>query len=233
MWECGSRFRVRQAQPGPQRTNVARGRRGYRPHLPPSAIMGLGRLRQRDPPCPTTPTRTSARLRSISPARAARGRFAIQASRPTHQPARPRACVTGMAAACDEIVRDPQGAFDLTARGNLVGVVTNGTAVLDRQYRRARRQASDGRQGCAVQENRRPRLLDIELNRHDCPTSSSTSSSRSSRPSAASTSRTSRAHECFYIERKCPRAGEDPGLPRRPAWHGDHHQRRRCERPAS
>ena len=36
----------------------------------------------------------------------------------------------GVAAACDEIVRDPREAFSLTARGNLVGVVTNGTAVL-------------------------------------------------------------------------------------------------------
>jgi malate dehydrogenase (oxaloacetate-decarboxylating)(NADP+) len=36
----------------------------------------------------------------------------------------------GVAAACDEIVRDPREAFNLTARGNLVGVVTNGTAVL-------------------------------------------------------------------------------------------------------
>ena len=36
----------------------------------------------------------------------------------------------GVAAACDEIVRDPAEARNLTARGNLVGVVTNGTAVL-------------------------------------------------------------------------------------------------------
>jgi malate dehydrogenase (oxaloacetate-decarboxylating)(NADP+) len=36
----------------------------------------------------------------------------------------------GVAAACDEIVRDPVEARNLTARGNLVGVVTNGTAVL-------------------------------------------------------------------------------------------------------
>jgi malate dehydrogenase (oxaloacetate-decarboxylating)(NADP+) len=36
----------------------------------------------------------------------------------------------GVAAACDEIVRDPLEARALTARGNLVGVVTNGTAVL-------------------------------------------------------------------------------------------------------
>jgi len=36
----------------------------------------------------------------------------------------------GVAAACEEIVRDPAEARSLTARGNLVGVVTNGTAVL-------------------------------------------------------------------------------------------------------
>ena len=36
----------------------------------------------------------------------------------------------GVAAACDEIVRDPAQARELTARGNLIGVVTNGTAVL-------------------------------------------------------------------------------------------------------
>src|SRR4249920_2573313 len=36
----------------------------------------------------------------------------------------------GVAAACDEIVRDPIEARTLTARGNLVGVITNGTAVL-------------------------------------------------------------------------------------------------------
>src|SRR5881398_22065 len=36
----------------------------------------------------------------------------------------------GVAAACDEIVRDPAEARKLTARGNLIGVVTNGTAVL-------------------------------------------------------------------------------------------------------
>ncbi len=36
----------------------------------------------------------------------------------------------GVAAACNEIVRDPQQASTLTSRANLVGVVTNGTAVL-------------------------------------------------------------------------------------------------------
>ncbi|HEX6364036.1 MAG TPA: malic enzyme-like NAD(P)-binding protein, partial [Albitalea sp.] len=36
----------------------------------------------------------------------------------------------GVAAACEEIVADPVNAFRYTARGNLVAVITNGTAVL-------------------------------------------------------------------------------------------------------
>src|SRR5476649_1287498 len=36
----------------------------------------------------------------------------------------------GVAAACEEIVKDPLNAFRYTARGNLVAVVTNCTAVL-------------------------------------------------------------------------------------------------------
>ena len=36
----------------------------------------------------------------------------------------------GVAAPCEEIVKDPAAAFKYTSRGNLVGVVTNGTAVL-------------------------------------------------------------------------------------------------------
>jgi malate dehydrogenase (oxaloacetate-decarboxylating)(NADP+) len=36
----------------------------------------------------------------------------------------------GVAAACDAIVADPDSSFDFTSRANLVGVVTNGTAVL-------------------------------------------------------------------------------------------------------
>jgi len=36
----------------------------------------------------------------------------------------------GVAAPCEEIVKDPAAAFRYTARGNLIGVITNGTAVL-------------------------------------------------------------------------------------------------------
>ena len=36
----------------------------------------------------------------------------------------------GVAFACEEIVKDPAAASELTARGNLVAVISNGTAVL-------------------------------------------------------------------------------------------------------
>jgi malate dehydrogenase (oxaloacetate-decarboxylating)(NADP+) len=36
----------------------------------------------------------------------------------------------GVAAACEEIARDPQKAWEYTTRGNMVAVITNGTAVL-------------------------------------------------------------------------------------------------------
>ena len=36
----------------------------------------------------------------------------------------------GVAVPCEEIVKDPAAAFRYTARGNLIGVITNGTAVL-------------------------------------------------------------------------------------------------------
>src|SRR5438105_10165907 len=36
----------------------------------------------------------------------------------------------GVAAVCEEIVRDPAQAFDMTSRANLIAVITNGTAVL-------------------------------------------------------------------------------------------------------
>ena len=59
------------------------------------------------------------------------GKIAIQATKSMasrHELA--LAYSPGVAAPCEEIVKDPAAAFRYTARGNLVGVVTNGTAVL-------------------------------------------------------------------------------------------------------
>lgn len=59
------------------------------------------------------------------------GKLAIQATKPlANQRDLALAYSPGVAAACREIVRDPKEVASLTARGNLVAVITNGTAVL-------------------------------------------------------------------------------------------------------
>src|SRR5262249_2781131 len=59
------------------------------------------------------------------------GKISVQATKQlTNQRDLALAYTPGVAAACDEIVRDPAEARTLTARGNLVAVITNGTAVL-------------------------------------------------------------------------------------------------------
>jgi malate dehydrogenase (oxaloacetate-decarboxylating)(NADP+) len=59
------------------------------------------------------------------------GKIAIAATKQlTNQRDLALAYSPGVAAPCEEIVKDPNAAFRYTARGNLVGVVTNGTAVL-------------------------------------------------------------------------------------------------------
>ncbi|MGV8934083.1 MAG: NADP-dependent malic enzyme [Gallionellaceae bacterium] len=63
----------------------------------------------------------------ISPA----GKISVEASKPMqNQRDLALAYSPGVAAACDAIVADPGEARNLTARGNLVAVITNGTAVL-------------------------------------------------------------------------------------------------------
>ncbi|HEY5790775.1 MAG TPA: NADP-dependent malic enzyme [Gammaproteobacteria bacterium] len=59
------------------------------------------------------------------------GKLAIQASKPlANQRDLALAYSPGVAHACEEIVADPGNAALYTARGNLVGVISNGTAVL-------------------------------------------------------------------------------------------------------
>lgn len=59
------------------------------------------------------------------------GKLAIAATKSlTNQRDLALAYSPGVAAACEEIVADPANAFRYTARGNLVAVITNGTAVL-------------------------------------------------------------------------------------------------------
>jgi malate dehydrogenase (oxaloacetate-decarboxylating)(NADP+) len=59
------------------------------------------------------------------------GKVAIAATKQlTNQRDLALAYSPGVAAPCEEIVADPANAFKYTSRGNLVGVITNGTAVL-------------------------------------------------------------------------------------------------------
>jgi len=59
------------------------------------------------------------------------GKLAISATKQlTNQRDLALAYSPGVAAPCEEIVKDPNNAFKYTARGNLVAVITNGTAVL-------------------------------------------------------------------------------------------------------
>lgn len=59
------------------------------------------------------------------------GKLAIKATKPlTTQEDLSLAYSPGVAAACEEIEKDPLKALDYTSRGNMVAVITNGTAVL-------------------------------------------------------------------------------------------------------
>jgi malate dehydrogenase (oxaloacetate-decarboxylating)(NADP+) len=74
----------------------------------------------------------------------------------------------GVAEACNEIVRDPREAHTLTARGNLVAVVTNGTAVLGLGNigPLAGKPVMEGK-GCLFKKFAGIDVFDIELNETD------------------------------------------------------------------
>ena len=58
------------------------------------------------------------------------GKISVVASKPlTNQRDLALAYSPGVAAACEEIVTDPANVFRYTGRGNLVGVISNGTAL--------------------------------------------------------------------------------------------------------
>jgi malate dehydrogenase (oxaloacetate-decarboxylating)(NADP+) len=74
----------------------------------------------------------------------------------------------GVAAACHAIVADPAQAYELTSRGNLVGVVTNGTAVLGLGNigPLAGKPVMEGK-GCLFKKFAGIDVFDIELNEND------------------------------------------------------------------
>ena len=138
----------------------------------------------------------------------------------------------GVAAACDEIVRDPAEARNLTARGNLIGVVTNGTAVLGLGAI-GPLAAKPVMEGKAVLFKKFAGIdcFDIEIER-----ARSGQAGRHHRGARADVRRHQpRGHQgarMLLRRAQAARAAEDPGVPRRPARHGDHRRRGDHQRPA-
>ena len=123
-------------------------------------------------------------------------------------------------------------ASTLTARGNLVGVVTNGTAVLGLGAI-GPLAAKPVMEGKAVLFKKFAGLdcFDIEINERDPG-----QAGRHDRRARAHVRRHQpRGHQGARVllhRAQVPRADEDPGVPRRPARHGDHRRRRGAERAA-
>ena len=123
----------------------------------------------------------------------------------------------GVAAACDEIVRDPNEASNLTARGNLVAVVTNGTAVLGLGAI-GPLAAKPVMEGKAVLFKKFSGLdcFDIELNERD--TDKLVDIICALEPTFGGINLEDiKAPECFYIERKCRERMKIP------VFHDDQH----------
>jgi malic enzyme len=112
----------------------------------------------------------------------------------------------GVAAACEEIVADPAHAFRYTSRGNLVAVVTNGTAVLGLGDigPLAAKPVMEGK-AVLFKKFAGIDVFDLEIQRRTS-TSWWTSSPRSSPPLAASTSRTSRRPTASTSSASCASA---------------------------
>ncbi len=85
------------------------------------------------------------------------GKFEITATVPmTTQRDLSLAYSPGVAVPCEEIAAAPETAYDYTNKGNLVAVISNGTAVLGLgQSGCVGLEAGDGRQGGSVQTFRR------------------------------------------------------------------------------
>ena len=108
----------------------------------------------------------------------------------------------GVAAACDAIVADPAQAHELTSRGNLVAVVTNGTAVLGLGNigPLASKPVMEGK-GCLFKKFANIDVFDIELNESDPDKLIDIIASLE--PTLGGINLEDiKAPECFYIEQK-------------------------------
>ena len=122
----------------------------------------------------------------------------------------------GVAAACEEIVADPANVFRYTARGNLVGVITNGTAVLGLGNigALASKPVMEGK-ALPVQEVRRHRRVRHRTGNENRSRTSWSTSSPALEPTLRrrQPGRHQGARNASTVEKQAARAHEDPRLP--------------------
>ena len=108
----------------------------------------------------------------------------------------------GVAAPCEEIVKDPNAAFKYTSRGNLVGVVTNGTAVLGLGDigALASKPVMEGK-GVLFKKFSGIDVFDIEINEKD-PEKLVEIIAALEPTFGGINLEDIKAHDCFYVERK-------------------------------
>ena len=108
----------------------------------------------------------------------------------------------GVAVACTAIEKDPAQAYELTSRGNLVGVITNGTAVLGLGNigPLASKPVMEGK-GCLFKKFANIDVFDIELNEND-PDKIIDIVAALEPTLGGVNLEDIKAPECFYIERK-------------------------------
>jgi malate dehydrogenase (oxaloacetate-decarboxylating)(NADP+) len=123
----------------------------------------------------------------------------------------------GVAAPCDAIVEDPLNAYKYTARGNLVAVITNGTAVLGLGNigPLAGKPVMEGK-GVLFKKFAGIDVFDIELNEND-PDKLVDMICAMEPTFGGINLEDIKAPECFYIEKKCR---ERMGIP---VFHDDQH----------
>lgn len=136
----------------------------------------------------------------------------------------------GVAAPCLEIEKDPLKAYKYTARGNLVAVISNGTAVLGLGNigALAGKPVMEGK-GVLFKKFAGIDVFDIEVDELD-PDKFIEVVAALEPTFGGINLEDIKAPECFYIEQKTARADEYSGIPRRSARHGNHQHCRHPQR---
>ena len=139
----------------------------------------------------------------------------------------------GVAAPCLAIRDDPNKVFDYTAKGNLVAVISNGTAVLGLGNLGALG-AKPVMEGKSVLFKRFADIdaIDLEVDTEDVD--DFVECVRLLGPTFGGINLEDiRAPGCFVIEQRLREMHGHPGVPRRPARHRDHRRRRPDQRARS